>query len=1030
VRTLRVGLFVGIVTLGPAGVWAAGSTGPSPWARVPEAALGGPSERALRPGTHAFYRLDRAALDAVFAQAPLEFTPDAGARAAVLALPMPDGTLSRFRVEESPIMEPALADRHPGIRTYRGQGVDDPTASARLGWTSAGFHAIVLGGRGSVYVDPVRRGDTAHYVSYFKRDALRTGEPFQCFLDEAETAAAERDGGWPLVPSGATLRTYRLALAANFEYSDFHSPASPPLKADVLNNGIIPTMNRVTGIYERDVAVRMVLVAGEESIIFVDSADPYDNNSPSQMLNINQSVIDGAIGFANYDIGHVFSTGGGGIAGLRVVCGGSKARGVTGRGSPIGDPFDVDYVAHEMGHQFGGNHTFNGNAGSCAGNRSASTAYEVGSGSTIMAYAGICGAQDLQPNSDEDFHVASFAEIVAFTTNPGSGDACPVRTATGNTPPTIDAGAAFSIPSRTPFTLTASGSDPDGDTLTYDWDEFDLGPAGSGQTDNGSSPILRSFLPTPSPSRTFPKLSDILNGTTTYGEILPTTTRTMRFRVMARDNRAGAGGADFDETTVAVQSGAGPFRVTSPNTPVTLGAGQPHTVTWDVAGTTGAPINTATVDVLLSTDGGQTFPTVLAAATANDGTQVVTVPNVNTTTARVKIQAVGNVFFDISDVNFTIALINQLSIDDAVVRERIGALTGIQFTVSLAPASAGAVTVNYATSDGTATAGSDYVAAAGPLSFAPGMTSRTVIVTVNPDALVEGMETFTVTLSGAAGATIGDGTATGRILDPPPGADFNADGRADLVWRHDTSGENVLWLMNGATLVSGTFTTPPTLADPGWRIVGTNDFNADGRPDLLWRHGGSGENVLWYMNGTVLQGGVFLTPASLPDLGWGMSGTGDFDVDGKPDILWRHGSSGQIVIWYMNGATLVNGTFTTPSVLADVGWQAVGTGDFNFDGRADILWRHVTSGENVVWYMNGSVLISGTFLNPPSLPDVGWRMVATGDYNQDGKVDIVWRHSGSGQNVIWFMDGVDLISGTFTTPSTLADPGWKIVGPR
>jgi hypothetical protein len=268
-----------------------------------------------------------------------------------------------------------------------------------------------------------------------------------------------------------------------------------------------------------------------------------------------------------------------------------------------------------------------------------------------------------------------------------------------------------------------------------------------------------------------------------------------------------------------------------------------------------------------------------------------------------------------------------------------------------------------------------------------------------------------------------------EVLNPDRG-DFNGDGRPDLVWRHDASGQNVVWLMNGVTLVSGTFTNPSTLADTRWQVVGTNDFNGDGRMDLLWRHGFSGENVVWFMNGLDLLNGTFTTPSALTDVRWRMVGTGDFDRDARPDILWRHDASGENVLWFMNGTALVSGTFLTPSSLPDVDWKMAGVSDFNRDGWPDILWHHRVSGQVVLWYMNGSTLVSGTFTSPPALPDVGWQVVAVGDYNGDHRPDLVWRHQISGQNVVWFMDDATLTSGTFTNPSTLADTQWKLVGPR
>jgi hypothetical protein len=604
--------------------------------------------RVLTPGTYRTLRLDEAALDALVETAPREFT---GGAEVVLSLPLPAGGFGRFRIEDSPILEEGLAAQFPELRTWRGQGIDDPTATVRFDRTPQGFHAMILGAGGTIFIDPRAKGDTTHYVAYDKKDyQRRVRSDFRCHVS-GERIVGERAGeaAAALRAPGGTLQVYRLALAATGEYTAFHG--------GTVNAGmaaIVTTMNRVNGVYERDLAVRMVLVASNSAVVYTNaSTDPYTNSNGSTMLGQNQTNLTNVIGSANYDIGHVFSTGGGGVAGLGVVCSsGNKARGVTGQSQPVGDGFDIDYVAHEMGHQFGGNHTFNGTTGSCNGNRASSAAYEPGSGSTIMPYAGICGAEDLQPHSDDYFHSKSLLEISAFLA--AGGASCDQASATGNTVPTVDAGAAFTIPRGTPFTLTATGSDANGDTLTYTWEQYDLGAASPPNTDNGNRPIFRSFNPTTSPARTFPKLSDILNNTATLGESLPTTTRTMTFRVTARDNRSGGGGFATDTTTVTSRADAGPFVVTAPNTAVSWPEGSTQTVTWNVANTSAAPVSAANVRILLSTNGGTSFPTVLAASTPNDGSQSIVVPAGTTSTARVKVEAVGNIFFDLSNVNFQV----------------------------------------------------------------------------------------------------------------------------------------------------------------------------------------------------------------------------------------------------------------------------------------------------------------------------------------------------------------------------------------
>lgn len=642
------------------------------WREIPEAAIARtPNARQIVPMRYRSMVLNRGQLEAALARAPAERPGALRTSTAQISLPLSDGRFSAFRIVESPIMEPALAARFPQIRTFLGQGIDDPSATLRFDITPAGFHAQIISWEGTSYIDPYQPGDDQHYIAYRKRDH-QSDKRRTCSVTGADLpqdrSSPELNRVVAKVSSGATLRTYRLAVAATGEFTAFHG-------GRVIDGlaAIVTTMNRVNGIYEREVSVRMVLVANNDAIIYTNAAsDPYANTSGD--LAANQTTINTVIGAANYDIGHLVGTGGGGVAGLGVVCTTSKARGLTGSSAPVGDGFDIDYVAHEMGHQFSGNHTFNGSGVNCAGgNRSGTTAYEPGSGITIQAYAGICGNDDLQPNSEDYFHRVSLNEILAFTTA-GSGNGCAAQTATGNAVPAVSTAAVLTIPQQTPFALTASGSDGDGETLTYLWEQFNLGAANAEGvlTDAGSGPLFRSFAPALGATRIFPSLRYILNNANAVpqrapvqgtlapdwfaGELLPSTNRTLNFRVTVRDNRAGGGGTNEALTAVSVTTAAGPFVITAPNTAVSVAAGGNTNVTWNVANTTAAGVNTANVRITLSLDGGYSWPVELVASTANDGSESVTIPaNTGATTqARVRVEAVGNVFFDVSDQNFNI----------------------------------------------------------------------------------------------------------------------------------------------------------------------------------------------------------------------------------------------------------------------------------------------------------------------------------------------------------------------------------------
>ena len=611
-------------------------------------------ETAARPKKYRSLTLDTIHLQSLLRRAPREFTAAAkDPDVAIISLPMPDGSLMRFKIQESPIMEEGLAARFSQIRTFSGQALDGTGATTRFDWTPQGFHAIVLTQRGTVLIEPDEPNQTSAYMSYFQGDA--PAGSMQCDVDiptQDEAINSVKHPGYAanLVSSGSALRTYRLAVAATAEYTQAYGNGtiSGGLSA------ITTTVNLVNAVYERDVAIRLVLIGNEDQIIFTDSAtDGYTSDNVNSLISENQTKLDTVIGSANYDIGHVFDgrlTAGGfsfqGLASLGVVCRtGVKGRGVSiARGLQPGFTLTYYSAAHEMGHQFSASHTFNATSGTCGAQRASATAYEPGTGSTIMGYRFACAPEDLM-SQDTYFHTASIEQIVNYTTV-GSGSSCPGLTVTGNNIPAVGAGSSYTIPQGTPFMLTASASDPDGDSLTYCWEEFDLGAAGPPNTDDGTRPIFRSLAPSNNPSRLFPILSNILcPQCVTLGQSLPVTTRTMNFRVTVRDNHSGGGGVSSDGTQVNVRADAGPFTVTQPGS---WNVKSMQTVTWNVANTNNAPVSCDAVKITLSRDDGFSFPIILANNTPNDGSETVTIPGTPSSFARIKVEAVGNIFFNIS----------------------------------------------------------------------------------------------------------------------------------------------------------------------------------------------------------------------------------------------------------------------------------------------------------------------------------------------------------------------------------------------
>jgi len=621
--------------------------------------------RKTIPNKANYYTLNAHGLKQALLNAPIrgEFQ---GESSLIIGFPNANGDIENYRIVEASVMEDELQAKYPTLKSYAGESTQNPGKLIRFSLTNKGLHAMSFSSKNGVeFIDPFSKIGN-NYVVYSKKDLPMLENGAICHYENSEEDN-ERLANIESASFNANdgrLRDFRIAIATTIEYSEFHwldaglSPADTEAdKRTAVMDAIVVTMTRNNFVYERDLSITMTLVANNDIIVFINS-DNFNNDDAGTLINQSQSVIDANIGNANYDIGHTFSTGGGGLAQLNSPCvTGSKARGITGLPAPIGDAYDIDFVAHELGHQFGSPHTFNGSTGSCqGGNRSASNAYEVGSGTTIMAYAGICAPQNVQNNSDAYFHQRSL--FLIFNNVFSGNSTCANQTVTGNVAPVANAGANFTIPSSTPYRLTGSSTDVDGiATHTYTWEQYDLGPAGLPAATNTTGPLVRSFEGTDNPTRFIPRLQDLYfsGGGSTEWEVLASVSRPINFRLTVRDNDGRGGNTAIDNMTATTVAAAGPFRVTSQNTDeLVLTPNTTETVTWDVAGTTGNGINTANVNILLSTDGGLTYGTTLASNVPNDGSHDITVPNIQAPQCRIMVEGAGNIFFNVNDKFFAI----------------------------------------------------------------------------------------------------------------------------------------------------------------------------------------------------------------------------------------------------------------------------------------------------------------------------------------------------------------------------------------
>lgn len=615
--------------------------------------------------SNALYRLDFLKLKEIlrshFANSTTPKTP------LVIDFPISSDKIAAFKISKKSNLSAVLSRKYPNIQSFSGQCISDKSSTIRFSLDSKFLHCVLtLGDKTTFFIDPLHPTQKLYRLSS-KSNQYPAKNKFKCHVKFTFDHYKRPDAKFASKSStNAVLRTYRLALAGTAAYSQFHlsqqnvpNTATDEIKKEAVLSAMNTSLTRVNQIFERDLGIHFNLVADNDKLIFLNT-DSFTEGNLKKVTDENQVLCDQLIGTNNYDIGHVLGVGEvGGLASTPSVCDPNyKASAATFSELPIGDSFDVDYLCHEIGHQFNADHTQNNDD-----SRFAPSAVEPGSGSTIMGYAGI-SPPNVQNEADPFFHAKSMEVIQTYLDI--LGNSCGQSSTSSNIKPIADAGLNYTIPAGTPFVLKGSASDGESNgSLTFSWEQMDTEIAQmppSALSDKG--PVFRSLPATTSPNRYMPKLETVLTGqTASVWEVVPVVSRQMNFRLTVRDNNPNIGGVGTDDTLILTDENAGPFRVTSQNEGIPWNSGDIRTIEWDVANTNIPPVNASQVDILLSVDGGLSYPIVLKSKTANDGSEDIAVPeNIDSDLARIMVRGSDHIFYNVNAVNFKIS--NVLGISD------------------------------------------------------------------------------------------------------------------------------------------------------------------------------------------------------------------------------------------------------------------------------------------------------------------------------------------------------------------------------